>query len=151
MSTDNTKAMQEALNSAVKQINGSGGAQSPTDPMSVLMTILPRLIPNPGQEDSEELGTKVEGLHKDLGGMRAEVLVLRKQVHRVFKMQEQVLVQLAELQQQQLAVNEAILELAGHMARIEILEEPADRQGRDVRGSSAPPARPPRAGRSPRK
>ena len=83
--------------------------------------------------------------------MRAEILFLRKQVHRVFKAQEQVLAELAELQRQQVAVNQAILDLAGQMARIEILEDQGHDQARDGRGASAPSARPPRAGRSPRK
>jgi hypothetical protein len=153
VSADNTKAMQEALNAAVKQLNNGSGAvrpPMPADPMGMLMTLLPRLLP--GQDtDSEELGEKVEGVQKDVAGVRADVQVLRKQVHRVFKMQEQVLAELAELQKQQLAVSQAILDLAGQMARIEILEDPGDDEGRDARGGSAPSARPPRAGRSPRK
>lgn len=154
MSTDNTKAMQEALQNAVKHMHNGAAAASappaPMDPMGMLMTLLPRLLPNQG--DTDELGEKVEGVQKDLGSMRAQVLVLRKQLHRVFQMQEQVLAEVAELQKQQIALSQAVLDLAGQMARIEIIEDPGDDdQGHDVRGPSASPARPPRPARNSRK
>lgn len=148
MSTENTKAMQEALQAAVRQMN-NGGPAPPQDPMGMLMTLLPRLLPN--GDDADDLGEKVEGVQKDLGDMRAEVRVLRKQLHRVFKMQEQVLAELHEMQQQQVTLSQAVLDLAGQMARIEIIEEPRDDQGRDVGGAPASSARPPRPGRNSRK
>jgi hypothetical protein len=148
VSTENTKAMQEALQAAVKHMNNGGGA-APTDPMGMLMTILPRLLPN--GEEGEELSEKMEAVRKDVTGVRAEVRVLRKEIFRVFKMQEQLLAELGELQKQQLAVSQAVLDLAGQMARIEIIEEPRDDQGEDERGPATSAARPPRPGRNSRK
>jgi hypothetical protein len=150
VTTDNTNAMQEALQTAVKRMNGNAAAATGiSDPIGLLVSILPKLMQNNG--DKDDLVDKIDGVQKETGAARAEILAVRKQLHRIYKLQEDTLAELRELQRQQIALGQAVLDLADQMAKIEILEDPRDDGGRDGRGAAAASARPARAGRTSRK
>jgi hypothetical protein len=124
VSTDTTKAMEEALQAAVARMAKSeaGGASPPVDPMGLLMALLPRLLAS--NEEREDLAEKFEGLEKDaLAPLQEEVRGLRKQVHRVFKMQGEIVEELRGLREQQTAVGSAVLHLAEQMARVQIVDD----------------------------
>ncbi|MDP2320398.1 MAG: hypothetical protein Q8O42_13795 [Acidobacteriota bacterium] len=125
LSTDTTTAMQDALQAAVKNINGAVAHEPkapPVDTMSLLMTVVPKLLQ--GSASSGEMVEKLDALQKgDLQTMREQVLLLRKQCHRLLKSQEQVLARVDEIQQQQLAVGRAVLDLARQLGRITFIED----------------------------
>ncbi len=111
--------MQDALQAAVARMN-SGSSESRSSPMEAfapLLTMLPALLQN--RESGEDVAEKLEELRKgELTTLRDQVRVLRKQCSRLMKSQEQILARLRGLQRQQSAAAEAVLELAGQMARI---------------------------------
>jgi hypothetical protein len=116
---ETTKAMQEALQAAVARMN-SGASESRSNPMEMLaplLTMLPALLQN--RDGGEEVAEKIEELRKgELSTLRDEVHVLRRQCSRLVKAQEQTLARLRDLQRQQVAAADAVLELARQMARI---------------------------------
>jgi hypothetical protein len=130
MNTDRNKVMQEALQAAVMRMNGSGsggqpmGSDSamPADPISMLMTFLPKLLQSneSNEEEREELNEKLEALKNE------DIRTLRKQLHRVMKLQEQMLGELQHIREQQSAVGDAVLHLAEQMTRIEIISDLSD-------------------------
>jgi DNA repair exonuclease SbcCD ATPase subunit len=127
VSTDTTKAMEEALQAAVARMTKSegGGAGAGTDPMGLLMSLLPRLLAS--NEEREDLVEKLEGLEKEsFAPLQEQIRGLRKQVHRVSKMQEELLEELRELREQQTAVGSAVLHLAEQMARVQIVDDVPD-------------------------
>jgi hypothetical protein len=139
VSTDTTKAMEEALQAAVARMaKPDGGGPAPTaDPMGLLMAVLPRLLAS--NEEREDLAEKLEGLEKDaFVPLQEQLRGLRKQVHRVSKMQEELLGELRELREQQTAVGSAVLHLAEQMARVQIIDDGPD-DGYDL-VDDAPPA-----------
>lgn len=125
LNTDTTTAMQDALQAAVKNMNGSGPHEPkapPVDTMGLLMTVVPKLLQ--GSASSGEMVEKLDALQKgDLQTMREQVLLLRKQCHRLLKSQEQVLARVDEIQQQQLDVGRAVLDLARQLGRITFIED----------------------------
>ncbi len=142
MSTDSTKAMEEALQAAVKRLN-SGGTDASTDPIGLLASILPKLMSHGEEREElrEDLMEKIEGLKKDdIGALREHVQIMRKLLHRVLKTQEQTLAQIREMEKQQVAVSHAVLELARQMARVEIIDELPDEAEIDDRIPPPPPA-----------
>jgi len=138
---ETTRAMQEALEAAVARMN-TGQAESRSlgpigpDLMGTLMTVVPKLLQNSGagQEMLERLDTLQKG---DLAGLKEQVLILRKQCHRMLKFQEQLLVKVHEIQRQQVAAAGAVLDLAQQMARITFVDDDGagadDRDDRDDR------------------
>jgi hypothetical protein len=141
--------MQEALQAAVRNMNNGAGAHEikspPVDTMGLLMTVVPKLLQ--GSESSGEMVEKLDALQKgDLHSMREQVLLLRKQCHRLLKSQEQVLARVDEIQQQQLDVGRAVLDLARQLGRITFIEDAdeiddddrdSERQRRGARESAA--------------
>ena len=67
------------------------------------------------------------------------VQILRKQFSRMLKSQEQLLVKMDEMQGQQSAVAQVVLDLARQMARITFIEDAPT--GDDDHERDAPPAR----------
>jgi len=135
VSTDTTKAMEEALQAAVARMSqgDKGPGAMPTDPIGLIMTLLPKLLSN--DEEREDLVEKLEGLEKEsFAPLQEQIRGMRKQLHRVAKVQEEILEALRELREahadvreQQTAVGNAVLHLAEQMARVEILaDEPED-------------------------
>ena len=121
MESDTTKAMQEALQAAVTRMNHSPGAgesrPSPMETLAPLLSMLPALLQN--KDSGEEVTEKLEELRKnELAALQEQVRVLRKQCTHVMKAQEQMLVRLRDLQRQQAAAGDAVLELAQQLARI---------------------------------
>ncbi|HYD40164.1 MAG TPA: hypothetical protein VEB43_05000 [Anaeromyxobacter sp.] len=150
MSTDSTKAMEEALQAAAQRLNGNGPREG-HDPLGVLGSLLPRLFAR-DEDERDELLEKLEGVQReDLAPLREEVLHLRKALHRAVKLQEATLAEVRAVAEQQRAVVAAVLELARHMARVQIIEdlpeepgEPAVRARADARtepGRGAPGTR----------
>jgi hypothetical protein len=123
MSSD-TKAMEDALQAAVAKMNRSasnGAAPAAADPLSLLMTLLPKLLEN--RESPDEIVEKLEGLQsEELAPLREQVRLVRVQLHRVRKSQQDTLEALHQLREQQAAVGEAVLHLAKQMSRLEIFE-----------------------------
>ena len=128
LSTDTTTAMQDALQAAVKNMNGAGSHElkaPPIDAMGLLMTVVPKLLQ--GSASSGEMVEKLDALRKgDLHAMREQVMLLRKQCHRLLKSQERVLARVDEIQQQQLDVGRAVLDLARQLGRITFIEDADD-------------------------
>lgn len=125
MSTDTTKAMEEALQAAVTRMTHGDKAPSatPTDPIGLLMALLPKLLSN--DEERGDLVEKLEGFEKEtMVPLQEQVKGMRKQLHRLARAQDEVLEALRELREQQTAVGNAVLHLADQMARIELLDEP---------------------------
>jgi len=133
MRADTTKAMQDALDAAVRSLNsGSNGSDAPARPdtMGAILTILPKLLR--GNEASEQLVERMDKLQKgDIAALKEQVQVLRKQSHRLLKAQELLLTQLAEIDKRQHMMIDAILALQDHMARVLIVEDPPDGDGVD--------------------
>ena len=126
MTTDTTKAMQEALQSAVARMNtGSGAAeQKPPfsmDMMGMLMTVIPKLLQ--GSESTTEMVEKIETQQGDLTSLREQVQILRKQCYRLMKSEEQLLLKVDEIVKEQVTIGRAVLDLAQHMARITVIDE----------------------------
>jgi hypothetical protein len=138
--TETTKAMQDALQAAVTKMNGNGSnglgeskGFSP-DMMGVLMSVLSKLLQ--GSESSEELVEKLEALQKgDITSLRDQVQVLRKQCFRILKSQEQLFLKVEEIQREQNNVARAVLDLAHHMARITFIDDAAEIDDDDDRGT----------------
>jgi hypothetical protein len=119
--------MQDALQAAVMRMNnGNGSAEpkvSPMDTIGALMTIVPKLLQ--GSESSGEMVEKLDALQKgDLTSLRGQVQILRKQCYRMLKSQEQLLEKVHEIQKEQTTVARAVLDLAHHMSRITLIEDP---------------------------
>ena len=135
MSTDSTKAMEEALQAAAQRLNGNGGGREGHDPLGLLATVLPKLFAR-DEEERDEVLEKLDGVQReDLAPLREEVLHLRKAVHRALKLQEATLAEVRELAAQQRAVVNAVLELARSMARVQIVEDlPDEMQGEPAGG-----------------
>ncbi len=126
--------MHDALQAAVKHMNNGNGAHEvkapPVDTMGLLMTVVPKLLQ--GSESSGEMVEKLDALQKgDLQTMREQVGLLRKQCHRLLKSQEQLLARVDEVQQQQLDVGRAVLDLARQLARLRFIEEGPDEMDED--------------------
>lgn len=126
LSTETTTAMQDALQAAVRNMNNGSGSHEmkppPVDTMGLLMTVVPKLLQ--GSEASGEMVEKLEALQKgDLQTMREQVMLLRKQCHRLLKSQEQVLARVDDIQQQQLDVGRAVLDLARQLGRITFVDD----------------------------
>jgi hypothetical protein len=126
LSTETTTAMQDALQAAVRNMNNGAGSHEmkapPVDTMGLLMTVVPKLLQ--GSESSGEMVEKLDALQKgDLQTMREQVLLLRKQCHRLLKSQEQVLARVDEIQRQQLDVGRAVLDLARQLGRITFIDD----------------------------
>ena len=143
MDTDATKAMQEALQAAVKGMNGNGNGSSgmvesaakafSPDMMGVLMSVVSKLLQ--GSESSEELVEKLDALQKgDLAPLREQVHILRKQCFRMLKSQEQLFLKVEEIQREQNNVARAVLDLAHHMARITFIDDAPGVDDDDERG-----------------
>jgi hypothetical protein len=118
--------MQEALQAAVARIN-NGSAPPPSSPppdtMGMLAALLPKLLNSQG-EDHEDLAERLETLQKEeLAPLRAEVQALRRNLHQVFKMQQRIVAHLNALDRRQETTSEALLDLAGQMARVQIIPE----------------------------
>lgn len=125
MSSD-TKAMEEALQSAVARMSKQdGGANGGANPLNLLVAILPKLLNN--DQEREDLVEKLEGLEKDsLVPLQEQIHGLRKQVHRVTKLQAAIIEELREMREQQSAVGNAVLHLAQQMSRVGIVEDQFD-------------------------
>jgi len=133
---DTTKAMQDALDAAVRSLNnGSTATEAPSrsaDTIGAVMAILPKLLR--GNEAGEELVEKLDNLHKgDITALKEQVLILRKQCHRLLRTQELLVAQLAEIDKRQSAMIDAILDLRDQMARVVIVEDPPEREGMEAR------------------
>ena len=146
MSADTTQMMQEALQAAVTRLNGNGtppdsrAAPGP-DTIGTLLSFVPKLLQN--NEAGGQMLDKLEALQKgDLTSLRGDVQILRKQCFRVFKTQEQLLTKLSDVEKQQAAIGQAVLELANQLARITFVDE--DREEDD--DGDAPPDRSDRSG-----
>jgi hypothetical protein len=147
--SNDTKAMEEALQSAVARMskqdssNGNGAA----NPLNLLMAILPKLLANDTQR--EDLIEKIEGLEKDsLVPLQEQIHGLRKQVHRVTKLQAAIIEELREMREQQSAIGNAVLHLAKQMSRVGIVEDQfQDDQFQDDEFDEPPPP-PPRPART---
>ena len=125
MSAETDKAMEQAPQAAVARMNNrsSSNGSSGTDPVSLLMAILPKLLERK-EDDREDVLEKIEGLQtEELASLREQLRGARKQLQRVIKSQELVLNELRELREQQAAVGNAVLHLAQEMSRVEILGE----------------------------
>jgi TolA-binding protein len=141
MDTDTTKVMQDALQAAVTRLNTGQGAEpraSPaTDTFGTLMSFVPRLLQN--NEAGGQMLEKLDALRKgELTTLKGDVLLLRKQCYRVFKQQEHLLQRLEDLQKQQTAVGQAVLEMAQQMARITFVDGADDDDDEEW---DSPPAR----------
>ena len=142
MSNDSTKAMQDALQTAVARMNaGSASAGEPKinlmEAVGPLVALLPRLLQNSG---GEEVLDRLESLQKgDLTVLREQVQILRKQCYRMLKSQEQLLEKVHEIQRQQVAAAGAVLDLAQQMARITLLDDSsADGSDDEAEGLAMP-------------
>ena len=128
METDTTKAMQEALQSAVARLNSGGGhepKQSPMEMLAPLVSMLPSLLQS--RESGEDVAEKLDELRKgELATLQQQVRVLRKQCAHMMKAQEQMLARLRDLQRQQAAAGDVVLELAQQLARIRFVGDLAD-------------------------
>ena len=144
MSADTTQMMQEALQAAVTRLNGNGAsadsrAAPGPDTIGTLLSFVPKLLQN--NEAGGQMLDKLEALQKgDLTSLRGDVQILRKQCFRVFKTQEQLLTKLSEVEKQQAAIGQAVLELANQLARITFVDED------DEDDVDAPPDRGDRSG-----
>jgi len=145
VNTDTTSAMQEALQAAVKRMNNAPPPPeipSPTDPFGMLMSIIPKLINGNGDRD-DVLDAQDAIKKEDVAEIQAGMEAFRKMLYRVSKMQEQTIAELRELQKHQVALSQAVLDLAGHLERIQIVpggdddsvdesrDDRDDRAGRD--------------------
>jgi hypothetical protein len=139
--TSDTKAMEEALQSAVaRPSKQDGGNNGGANPLSLLMAVLPKLLSN--DEDREDIVEKLEGLEKEtLVPLQEQIHGLRKQVQRVTKFQAAIIEELRELRDQQTAVGNAVLHLAQQMARVGIVDDRGD-QLDDLDDEYDPPPRP---------
>ena len=127
MSNERTKAMEEALQAAVSRMNKSDGGASgmAADPIGMLMTLLPKLLEN--NDEREDLVEKLDGLEKEtFHELKEQLRGLRKQVHRLFKAQQEALEELRDLREQQTAVGQAVLHLAEQMSRLDIVDDIGD-------------------------
>jgi hypothetical protein len=120
--------MQDALQDAVARMakqDGGGGGNGAPNPMSVLLAVLPKLLAN--NEERDELVEKLEDLEKGtFSPLQEQVQGLRKQIHRVFKIQQEIVDELRSLREQQTAVGNAVLHLAQQLARVEIVDDLPD-------------------------
>jgi len=142
MNTETTKRMQEALQAAVARIStGPGEPQPPVSPIETIgavLSVLPKLLRN--NESSEDMLEKLDALEKDgLAPLRGDMQILRKQLNRTLKWQEQVLAKVDEMQRQQTAVAQVVLDLARQMTRIALIEDAPTAD--DDYGREAPPVR----------
>jgi hypothetical protein len=133
MSGNTTQAMQDALQAAVSRMSDTnGGAKSAgADPIGLIMSVLPKLLEN--KEEREDIVEKLEGMEKEtFSPLQEQMHGMRKQLHRVFKLQQLLVEELRQMREQQTAVGNAVLHLAEQMARIQIVDElPYDDDGDD--------------------
>jgi len=136
---DTTKAMQDALDAAVRSLNNGSATEAPSrssDTIGAVMAILPRLLRS--NETGEDLGEKLDKLQQgDITVLKEEVLTLRKQCHRLLRTQEVVMAQLAEIDKRQSMMIDAILDLRDQLARVVIVEDPPDSDGAEPRQPAA--------------
>ncbi len=123
-------AMQEVLQAAVAKM-GAGASSGPAgaeaggpDPMTLIMSVLPKLLEN--RDDQNELAESIEKLGTEgLDGLRTQVRNGRKQTHRMHKelggQLETLTTEVQEMREQLSAVGNAVLELARQLERIEII------------------------------
>ena len=94
MKADTTKAMQDALDAAVRSLNNGSAPEAPSrspDTIGAVMAILPRLLRGneTGEDLGEKLGEKLDKLQQgDIAALKEQVLTLRKQCHRLLRTQE---------------------------------------------------------------
>ena len=142
MNPETTKAMQEALQAAVARMNtgGTGDGRPPmADLIATAVAILPKLMQSFGS--SEEVLQRLDAIRKtDMTGLREEMQAIRKQNHRLFKFQEEILVKVHEIQRQQVAAAGAVLDLAQQMARITFLDAAVSDDGDESELEAPPPA-----------
>jgi ribosomal protein L29 len=142
VNTETTKAMQEALEAAVTRMNNGSGAPSALSPdtMGALMAVLPKLLQNDGS--GEEMLEKLDALRKeDLTPLRGQLRMMRKQTQRMLKSQKRLLARVSEIQRQQMAVANAVLDLAQQMARITFIDDvPTDDDDYERRPPYVPPS-----------
>ena len=141
VNTDTSKAMQEALQSAIGRMNNGNGSSdhrsNTGDIISAFMPLLPKLLQNNGS--GQEMIDRLDSLQKgDLTPLREQVQMLRKQCYRMLKSQEQLLAKVHEIQRQQVAASGAVLDLAQQMARITFVEDTS--AGEDDLEREPPPA-----------
>ena len=141
VNTDTSKAMQEALQSAIARMNNGNGSSdhrsNTGDLISAFMPLLPKLLQNNGS--GQEMIDRLDSLQKgDLMPLREQVQILRKQCYRMLKSQEQLLAKVHEIQRQQVAASGAVLDLAQQMARITFVEDTS--AGEDDLEREPPPA-----------
>jgi len=120
--------MQEALQAAVKRMNNAPPPPeiaSPTDPFSMLMSIIPKLMNSNGDRD-DVLDTPDAIKKEDVAELQAGMEAFRKMLYRVSKMQEQTIAELRDLQKHQVALSQAVLDLASHLERIQIVPDGID-------------------------
>jgi hypothetical protein len=160
MKSDTTRAMQDALDAAVRSMNSSvegantgSTAEAPAPParsfdtIGAIMTILPKILQ--GSEVVEEVIEKLESLQKgELAGLAEQIQALRQQSHRMlkaqqqlFRFQEQILAEMRDLQRGQASTSAALAELAHHMARVEILDPLLDEPARAAPPEARAPGR----------
>ncbi|HEX8107590.1 MAG TPA: hypothetical protein VF516_07660 [Kofleriaceae bacterium] len=139
MKADTTKAMQDALDAAVRSLNNGSATEAPSrssDTFGAIMTLLPRLLRS--NETGEDLVEKLDKLQKgDIAALKDQVLTLRKQCHRLLRTQELVMAQLAEIDKRQSMMIDAILDLRDQMARVVLVEDPPDGDGVETRQPAA--------------
>ena len=123
----NTKAMEEALQSAVARMQqapapGAGAGMAMPDPLGMAMAVLPKLLEGNGAR--EDLLEKLEELQQeDISALRKQLDVQTQLLERVFRAQKLLLRQVRTLEDSQRTTESAVLELAEQMERVQILEE----------------------------
>jgi len=146
MSEADKQAMEDALQAAVTKMhsgggNGvNGGGPGLADPISLVMSLLPRLLQN--KEAQEDVAEKIDGLRtEDMAAITEQIRLMRRQLHRVHKTQQMMCKQLAmmheqqgELQEQQTACGEVTLHLVQQMARLEVVEDDDGESGELAEG-----------------
>jgi hypothetical protein len=107
------------------------------DLIATAVAVLPKLMQSFGS--SEEVLQRLDAIRKtDVTGLREEMQAIRKQNHRMFKYQEEILVKVHEIQRQQVAAAGAVLDLAQQMARITFLDATVSDDGDDGELESPP-------------
>jgi hypothetical protein len=125
----NTRAMEEALQAAVSRMNGSSSLPPPApasgpipmDPMSLLLSVLPKLLAR--DSDEEGLSEKFDELkNEELPSLRE---ALAQQTERIAHIHKAQRVLLREVRQLSSVINTLALQLE----RIELLDDTSDGAG----------------------
>ncbi|MBK8258881.1 MAG: hypothetical protein IPK82_40260 [Polyangiaceae bacterium] len=122
MSATNSKQMEEALQAAVARMNRPEPSSAPagSDPIAILAALLPKLIEN--RAEKSELVEKLDGLRNDeLVPLRKQLRLIRVKLHEMAQAQGQLIEAVNQISEQQSAVNEAVLHLAGQVERIQVV------------------------------